>query len=579
MFVNDDNNDVYVSNKCNPYDEFNVKVTGYNDDDDIISTGEGTVLCTYVRREIRDYSDSDLSSIMDAMYAVWSISEDEGSERYGSDFHSASYFTQIHDFNSAWRDADHIHEGVGFLMQNVKISNMFEKAMQSIDKSVVLPYWDYSIDGESNLKIQDTILVSEDLFGNTSSPLNVEYGFTYENDTLESGAITSGRWAYLAIDKMETTLTYIKSGYGYLRAPWSMNPSPYVSRFALSSDADISLPSCDSHYSILNEDSMMSFFSNLQYDPHHATHMMIGGVYGCDKFIPFLEQGYITSSKDMYNLCIEWVSYLKEFYRSYNIIPNQDCLVATDGLKNSNCGFECVHDTKATLKSSLQKYLNNYVSDDLANNPNHSGWDEFFDFICSGDGQKIYPGDSYQSSSPSDPIHHVIYPTLDRIFHAKLLSDSFLNETWSDNSSEVCEKNECYSPFTPDEGAYKECCDGHYSTSQLLDHTSWNRCSYIGDTNAFTLKSLDPRTSDYSMNYIYDSFQWTHCGGSSNDIDSLLSGFASNRLLSNIMSKSNDDVTIIPLTNPPTPRPTHLPSSKPTNFPTQLSTTNTKSFC
>ena len=213
MFINDDNNDVYVTNKCNPYDEFNVKVTGYNNDDDVISTGEGTVLCQYVRREIRDYSDSDLSSIMDAMYAVWSISDDEGSERYGSDFHSASYFTQIHDFNSAWRDADHIHEGVGFLMQNVKISNMFEKAMQSIDKSVVLPYWDYSIDGENNLKIQDTIIVSENLFGNVSSPLNVEYGYTYENDTLESGAITTGRWAYLTIDKMETTLTFIKSGY------------------------------------------------------------------------------------------------------------------------------------------------------------------------------------------------------------------------------------------------------------------------------------------------------------------------------------------------------------------------------
>jgi hypothetical protein len=55
--------------------------------------------------------------------------------------------------------------------------------------------WDYSIDGESNLKIQDTIIVSENLFGNVSSPLNVEYGYTKENDTMESGAITTGRWA------------------------------------------------------------------------------------------------------------------------------------------------------------------------------------------------------------------------------------------------------------------------------------------------------------------------------------------------------------------------------------------------
>lgn len=260
MFINSDNNDVYVTIQCDPYEEYNIKVTGYNDDDYVLSYGEGTLICQYVRREIREIDDDDLNDIMDAMFSLWSTSEDEGSAKYGTNFHSHSYFTKLHDFNSAWRDADHIHEGVGFLMQNIKITNMFELAMQAVNPSVSLPYWDFSIEGENGIKVQDSIIMSDDIFGNTSSPNNIALGFTYENDTLESGIIVSGRWAYSTVDKMDSTLMYIKSGYGYMRAPWNMNPSPYVSRYALSPESELTnLPSCSSHYNILTEDSMMSF--------------------------------------------------------------------------------------------------------------------------------------------------------------------------------------------------------------------------------------------------------------------------------------------------------------------------------
>ena len=44
---------------------------------------------------------------------LWTTSENQ--HEYGDDFHTAAYFAEVHDFNAAWRDGDHIHEGrLGF---------------------------------------------------------------------------------------------------------------------------------------------------------------------------------------------------------------------------------------------------------------------------------------------------------------------------------------------------------------------------------------------------------------------------------------------------------------------------------
>ena len=79
---------------------------------------------------MRDLTSDDLSSTLDIMYKLWEVSEEEGQELFGENFHSASYFSEAHNFNAAWRDADHIHEGLGFIPQHIKLTNMFEESMQ-----------------------------------------------------------------------------------------------------------------------------------------------------------------------------------------------------------------------------------------------------------------------------------------------------------------------------------------------------------------------------------------------------------------------------------------------------------------
>ena len=39
------------------------------------------------------------------------------------------------------------------------------------------------------------------------------------------------RWAGLKAE-YNNQFSDLRYGYGYMRAPWSMNPSPYISRFA-----------------------------------------------------------------------------------------------------------------------------------------------------------------------------------------------------------------------------------------------------------------------------------------------------------------------------------------------------------
>jgi hypothetical protein len=108
-----------VSFACNPYDTFSVTVD---------NTYFGSAICMYVRREISSLSSDDLEQTMDAMYTLWSTDEEEGQLIYGSDFHSATYFAEAHHFNAGGRVADHIHEGLGFVTQHIKMSTMFEKS-------------------------------------------------------------------------------------------------------------------------------------------------------------------------------------------------------------------------------------------------------------------------------------------------------------------------------------------------------------------------------------------------------------------------------------------------------------------
>ena len=535
-----------VNVACSPYDEFDISISQVSSEGEVLRKATGSAVCMYVRREIRGLSDDDLDKTMDAMYTLWSVDEEEGQELYGENYHPASYFAAAHDFNAAQQDADHIHEGLGFLPQHIKLTNMFEVAVQAVDPSVALPYWDFTIDVSEDKTIYESVIFSSRTFGSISKPKDEYWGFTYANDKLEDTKIQDGRWKDLKAE-LNTRYPGLSNGFGYMRGPWNMNPSPYITRFSAYSPT---LPSCSDYYGGLGLPGFIDFLESAPYGSHASTHGVIGAVWGCDKMDTLREQGIIKDEDSQLAICKKWGFYMKELYRANYLSPRTDCTV-TDYTEEEgvDCGFTCNDDTYdyfiQELKSTIQ---GSYLSSDIT----EEGWETWRDFICEGDSSKIFVADHLESASPYDPSFWPIHPTQERLLQIKYMIGSFANEDWPTDSvnSYVCDKASCYESEYGNKDVYDGCCYGHYEYDQLLDFVNGDKDNGYGPTNHEILKGTNPTNSDYSMTYIYDDFDWDHC---EEDFDSLIESTFS----------TSENVFSLPEVEP-TAKPTAKPTVEPT---------------
>ena len=518
---------VGVTLSCTPHDELSVVITKLTQNGNSIKgVTSGTLKCIYVRREMHSLTSEDLSAAMDAMYTMYSISEEDGQTLYGQSFHNSTYYTKAHHFNAAWQDADHIHEGLGFLPQHMKITNMFEEAMQTVDESVAMPYWDFTM--EKNItggSPYGSIMYSEDTFGSLKLPDDETFGFTYESNKIIEAHIQDGRWK-----KLETEILYdTPSGYsdliknfGYLRAPWNLNPSPFVSRF-VNYNAD--LPTCTEHYDFITRyDTLVEFLKIAPLTPHAKVHGAVGSVFGCDKMSPMLDAGYITSQAKQVLLCTQWPIVLKILYRK-GYLSGQEIGTCErpkySDVQDFSCPLSCNDDGSGGFEDYLVSLMSKYTGDLTSD-----GWTAWKDFICTGDGGKVFAGDHLEAASPADPSFWPIHPTLERLYQAKMIMGGFSDSSWpsfNDGSGNyICDRNSCSeSSEEPNWGEYSACCDGHYENDKLLDFVGGERFGSLAGSpsiskhglmgNAEVLVASDPTSADYSLPYIYDSFDWSHC--------------------------------------------------------------------
>ena len=270
LYPDSPDDDVPVTVTCDPHDERYITVTKYSSKDKEITSIQGTALCIYVRREIRDLSDDDRDAALDAMHEMWTTSEKTGSKKYGDNYHSSTYFVEAHHFNAAWQDGDHIHEGMGFLPQHMKMTNMFEQSMQAVDPSTSLFYWDFTIENQAGDSIFDSYMYTEDTFGELRAPSNGYY-WTYEDDELDDARIPNGRWKHIKVDDKDDRGQFedMPSPFGYLRGPWNMNPSKYITRFT---SEVTTLPGCSSYYQWASLDTVKDFLYMAPYLPHALHH-------------------------------------------------------------------------------------------------------------------------------------------------------------------------------------------------------------------------------------------------------------------------------------------------------------------
>ena len=496
----DDGTSDSFSLSCSPKEKFTMTVTRYSNSIET-TTQTADFMCMYVRREFRSLSADDLSASLDAMHTLWEYSSKKGKSKFGDAFESAAFFADVHNYNAGWRDSDHIHEGLGFLPQHVKMTNMFEAAMQAVDPSVSLFYWDFTIDTKEGLNIYDSPYFSEDIFGSISTPANITAPWVYAYDSLKDARIPDGRWKDLQAEE-NTKYPELWNAFGYMRAPWNMNPNKYISRFATTS---VNLPGCGNYKTWFEEKDFEASMKLAAYGPHSTAHTAIGGVYGCDVLDTMLEQGLINSAADQIEICLKWGFYIKEYYRGNYLTPSAKCT------KESSTCFTCNEDNLNDMKEMMKgSSLSSYVPADLSEDQ----WNTWRDFVCEGSAHKIFVGDHLESASPADPSFWPIHPTQERLLQARFSNGGFWDFDWPEMGTKdayVCNHFECYDDDTLEfKTNDASCCYGHYEYDKL--YYPGDRSTFFGDTNRQVLEDLDAGSEKYGMTYIYDSFYWDHCG-------------------------------------------------------------------
>jgi hypothetical protein len=510
-----------VSLSCQPYEKFAVTVNEFDSSTEaLISSFVFQALCLYIRRDITSLTADDLSETMDAMYALWTYEEDEGQDKFGDSYHSALYFSEAHFFSAAQRDSDHIHEGLGFVPQHVKFCSKFERSMQAVNPRVSLPYWEFTQLAPMNTSIFESVMFSPDAFGSLTKPTDLMRGFTYELDNIEDGTIPDGRWANLKAD-MNTRMPTIPSSYGYIRSPWNVNPSPYITRYASSMPF---LPACKDYEIALQFTDPVDFIDAVQKGPHASLHAVIGNVFGCDLLDQLWDQGLLRDEGAKTNLCRQWSYFMKDLYRDMYFTPRTDCSHdPRKPLNNYKCGYVC---NPAMLKSmipALQQLLSReYVPEEGLST---AQWETFRDFVCEGDGYRVVVGAHMDSTSASDPSFWPAHPTQERLVHAQLMSlgyDGTFDWNTDSENEYVCDANRCYSDSEGTKDYHAECCYGHNKDDQWLDFETADRYNFIGSTNIEIMLATNPVSADYSMPYIYDHFSYQHCAQSGHDVDAAL---------------------------------------------------------
>ena len=412
---------------------------------------------------------------------------------YGPDYRSGVHFAEMHLNYAGDRECDHMHDGMGFITNHVALSSEFESALQAVDPSLSLPYWDYTIDRArvDNNEI-DNIFENEILthkyFGST-------------NDTDAAPAIVNSRWAYLPVPTNSSASTH--NAYGYLRAPWNVNKSPYVTRSqtVCGVKAWDSWPSCQTHYDVTFSDAYGSWYNYVwaaSYTPHGPVHTLLGGYKNCevnlDALANYVDLDNTTKEAMEYGA----VTFVKGAWRSY-LIESPTC--SSDTMQN-DCMMQCADDptTNTDFRSRAMNYLSGQIGSWVMDIDEEKQGNFVNALLCK---TAYVSGDQLEAGSPSDPSFWPIHPTVDRLLQYKHIVNPFNNEDWGNPGHNVT------TTYCTTSGGS---CSGHHSDDvipfQVKALKDGNYTSMLF-TNEDLYSVSHPDT--YQLNYIYDTFEWDHC--------------------------------------------------------------------
>jgi len=241
--------------------------------------------------------------------------------------------------------------------------------------------------------------------------------------------------------------------------------------------------SCESFASVLEDSSFETFQVDLMHAPHGSIHILLGGVAGgCETAYKEGLKDHFTDSAIM-NIAQRSAVSVKALWRE-GYVDFTECTLETQDL----CEQVPVTDNHIEMGRVIWELMGGPDADIYVKDK--SDPDSYLAVLGKVMGRtKLSIGDMYSSSATMDPLFWVMHTTTDRLNTFKRAKTfAFTDTTWSDST--------CY---------------GHSPGDTLLFDIS----SMVGNGDALTnydlLLASDPLSDSYGLNYIFDSFDYSHC--------------------------------------------------------------------
>lgn len=248
--------------------------------DALVTELRETVLCKYVKREIRAMTAADRRALFRAYNVLYRTADmAAGVATYGPDFRTSLYFVEKHMDRMTKNGCTPYHDSAVFLPAHLAFNLEFDRALQAVDRTVVNAYWDYTVDAENFGKewYARSPLFTDDFFGADPE--------TYNNGTrTETGAehvVATGPFAYVPVWTGGPAAPEHNAFYKITDAD-NYNPSRFVQRSSRISGlvTRARLPGCQVVRGALASTSL-DWLHRMVEDYFHAElHAILGGAWG-----------------------------------------------------------------------------------------------------------------------------------------------------------------------------------------------------------------------------------------------------------------------------------------------------------
>ena len=484
-------------------------------DEESGATVQQTVHIRYVRRNMRTVDHDDHAALFAAWKVLLETSDEEGVAKYGSNFRSQGRLSAEHNNLAGDRLCDHLHDGMGFIPGHMSISRLFEASLQSVNSSVSLPYWEYTMD------VEDIIAYHKSDFTHWRNIHAFSDKWFGKTNAL-TGHVESGFFSNWKLDGNE--YSDVTNSWGLIRAPWNNLKDEHFARYMGGGStlnvkpvvvADASqMSSCASVYQVLDTTRTLESFNSAGGSVAHGSiHMFTGGQSNTPDMVPRLEEifqrGDAGSDADALNQY--WTSGVSFFdatikrlyrYHLYNCPESCDTDSSMETCRCTCSSSEIMgSDYNLTLFSGR---LDEYESLGLREKETLV---KMLDLLCD-DYHNLAAGDHASSASASDPSFFFIHGPMERWLQMILIHDYFTDESWA------------RAVFRDNVHPFSTSCYGHHAVDKLV----FGEVDGNDFTNEEYYSYLNPKSNN--LPYVYDNLKWDHCKVLGYDIEKLLSGGA-----------------------------------------------------